>query len=83
VDQNEYSQRQYTPEGRPIEPTFGQKVKKFMAPLGVVGVIALKYLKFVLPFLKTGLTMILSIWAYGIFWGVAVCGGICPAHFRA
>ncbi len=49
VDQNEYSQRQYTPEGRPIEPTFGQKVKKFMAPLGVLGVVILKYLKFFLP----------------------------------
>ena len=69
MDQNEFSQRQYTPEGRPIEPTFGQKIKKFLAPLGVLGVVLLKYLKFVLPFLKTGATMLLSIGAYAIAWG--------------
>jgi Zn-dependent protease len=69
VDQNELSQRQYTPEGRPIEPTFGQKVKQFFAPLGVVAVVLVKYLKLVAPFLKTGLTMILSIWAYALIWG--------------
>jgi Zn-dependent protease len=69
VDQNELSQRQYTPEGRPIEPTFGQKVKKLLAPLGVIGVVLLKYLKFGLPFLKTGATMLLSIWAYALVWG--------------
>jgi len=69
VDENEFSQRQYTPEGRPIEPTFGEKIKKFLAPLGVLGVVLLKYLKLVLPFLKTGATMLLSIGAYGLFWG--------------
>jgi Zn-dependent protease len=72
VDQNEYTQRQYTAEGRPIEPTLGQKIKKFFAPVGVAGLVCLKFLakfKFALPFLKTGITMLISIWAYAIFWG--------------
>src|SRR5579859_4642424 len=72
VDENEYSQRQYTPEGRPVEPTFWQKVKKFFAPVGVALLICLKFLakfKFLLPFLKTGATMLISIWAYALAWG--------------
>jgi Zn-dependent protease len=72
MDENEYAQRQYTPEGRPIEPTFWQKIKKFFAPVGVAFVVLFKYLgslKFLLPFLKTGATMFISIWAYAIFWG--------------
>ena len=72
MDQNELSQRQYTPEGRPVEPTFGQKIKKFFAPVGVAALIAVKFLakfKFLLPFLKTGATMILSIGAYALVWG--------------
>jgi Zn-dependent protease len=54
------------------EPTFGQKLKKLLAPVGVVFVVIGKFaakLKFLLPFLKTGLTMLLSIGAYGLFWG--------------
>jgi Zn-dependent protease len=72
VDQNEYTQRQYTPEGRPIELTFWQKVKKFFAPVGVAFLVCLKYLakfKFLLPFLKTGGTMLLSMGAYALYWG--------------
>ena len=72
MDENEYSQRQYTPEGRPIEQTFWQKIKKFLAPVGAVFIVLFKYLgslKFLLPFLKTGGTMLLSIWAYAIYWG--------------
>jgi Zn-dependent protease len=56
----------------PREPSFGDKVKKFLGPVGVVLVIGFKYLaklKFLLPFLKTGGTMIFSMWAYALMWG--------------
>ena len=72
VDQNELTQRQYAPDGRPIEPTPWQKIKKFFAPVGVALVVCFKYLaklKFLLPFAKTGATMLLSIWAYAFAWG--------------
>lgn len=70
--QNEYAQKQYAPDGRPIEPTPWQKFKKVFAPLGVVFLVSLKFLakfKFLLPFLKTGATMVISIWAYALAWG--------------
>lgn len=72
VDQNEYSQRQYDLDGRPVEPSLWQKIKKFFAPVGVVFLVVLKFLaklKFLLPFLKTGGTMLLSMWAYAMVWG--------------
>jgi Zn-dependent protease len=72
VDNPEVSQRQYDPDGRPIELTFGQKIKKMLAPIGVGFLFLFKFLaklKFLLPFLKTGITMIISIWAYAVFWG--------------
>ncbi|HEY1787109.1 MAG TPA: site-2 protease family protein [Verrucomicrobiae bacterium] len=74
VDQNqhEYAQREYAPDGRPIEPTLGQKIKKLFAPIGVALLVCLKFLakfKFLLPFLKTGATMLISIWAYALAWG--------------
>lgn len=72
MDQNEYAQRQYTAEGRPVEPTFWQKTKKFFGPFGVAIVVCLKYLaklKFLLPFVKTGVTMFISMWAYALYWG--------------
>jgi Zn-dependent protease len=67
--------------GPPPEPTLWQKIKKLLAPIGVVFVIALKFLgklKFiVLPvlkffpiILKTGGTMLLSIGVYALYWGV-------------
>jgi hypothetical protein len=67
MEPNELSQRQYDPSGRPIEPTFWQKTKRFLGPIGVGLAVFLKFLgkfKFLLPFLKTGLTMLLSIGAY-------------------
>src|SRR4051812_2830664 len=75
------SQRQYGPDGRPIEPTFGQKLKKFLGPVGVVLVVIAKFfaklkflilpvLKFFPVILKTGGTMFLAIWVYAMFWGV-------------
>ena len=72
MDQNELAQRQYDTDGRPVEPTFGQKIKKALAPIGVALLVCFKFLaklKFLLPFAKTGLTMLVSIWAYALFWG--------------
>jgi Zn-dependent protease len=59
-------------------PSFGQKVKKALGPVGVVLfalfakfkfalLAAIKYLPLLL---KTGGTMILSIWVYALAWGV-------------
>jgi Zn-dependent protease len=81
MEPDEQSQRQYGEYGQPVEPTFGQKLKKWLGPVGIVFVVIAKFfakLKFIiLPFLKffpvilkTGGTMILSVWAYAMFWGV-------------
>jgi Zn-dependent protease len=73
MEENEFSQRQYDPHGQPIRPTFGQKIKKFLGPVGVGFVIFFKFLaklKFLLPVLKTGGSMIFMIWVYAMFWGV-------------
>src|SRR5438034_1005434 len=67
--------------GRPAEPTAWQKVKKLFAPLAVVGVLFVKFfaklkfiilpvLKFLPVILKTGGTMIVTIWVYAMFWGI-------------
>jgi len=67
--------------GPPPEPTPWQKFKKLLAPLGVVAVLIAKFfaklkfiflpaLKFGLPVLKTGGTMLLSIWVYAMAWGL-------------
>lgn len=72
MDQDELAQRQYDETGRPIEPALWPKIKKILAPVGVGLVIFFKYLaklKFLLPFLKTGGTMLLSIGAYALAWG--------------
>jgi Zn-dependent protease len=63
------------------EPTAWDKFKKFLGPIGVVLVVLLKFgaklkfiilpvLKFLPMILKTGGTMILSIGAYAMIWGV-------------
>src|SRR5882762_6792493 len=65
--------------GRPPESGW-QKFKKFLAPLGVVGVLCVKFfaklkfiilpvLKFLPAILKTGGTMVLTIWVYAMMWG--------------
>lgn len=72
MNENEFSQHQYDADGRPVRPSLWQKVKKLLAPIGVGLVIFFKYLiklKFLLPLLKTGGTMILSIGLYAINWG--------------
>lgn len=72
MDQDELSQRQYDEHGRPIQPGFWQQVKRFLAPIGVGFLVFFKFLaklKFLLPVLKTGGTMILSIGFYALAWG--------------
>jgi Zn-dependent protease len=67
--------------GRPPEPGAWDRFKKFLAPIGIVVILFIKFfakLKFlVLPvlkffplILKTGGTMVLSIWVYALSWGV-------------
>jgi Zn-dependent protease len=69
------------PWERPREPTAWDKFKKLLAPLGVVGVVIVKFfgklkfvilpaLKFLPVALKTGGTMLLSIGVYAMYWGV-------------
>jgi Zn-dependent protease len=61
-------------------PSIGQRLKKALGPVGLVLVLIVKFLgklKFVLmpllkfgwPVLKTGGTMLISIWAYAQAWG--------------
>src|SRR5437868_1452530 len=74
------AQKQIGEYGQPPEPTFGQKLKKFLGPIGVVFVVIAKFfaklkfiilpaLKFFPLILKTGGTMLLSIGVYGLMWG--------------
>lgn len=67
--------------GPPPEPSGWQKLKKLFAPFVVIGLLVLKFgaklkfiiapaLKFFPMLLKTGGTMILSIGAYALLWGV-------------
>jgi len=62
------------------EPSFGQRLKKLFAPIGVAALVVAKFaakLKFLLIpiakflplLLKTGGTMILSVWLYAMTWG--------------
>jgi Zn-dependent protease len=77
----EISEKRYGEHGQPLEPTFGQKLKRFLGPIGVVLVAIAKFfaklkflilpvLKFLPLILKTGGTMLLSIWVYAMFWGI-------------
>ena len=40
MEPDEQSQRQYGEYGQPVEPTFGQKLKKWLGPVGIVFVVA-------------------------------------------
>jgi Zn-dependent protease len=77
VDQNENPPVGFPP-APPPRPGLGQKFKKALGPVGVAIIAlfakfkfallaALKYLPLLL---KTGGTMIVSIWIYAMFWGV-------------
>jgi Zn-dependent protease len=68
------------------EPSLGQKLKKLLAPVGAVFLLALKFaaklkflviplLKFFPILLKTGGTMLLSMWAYAAAWGWRFAAG--------
>ena len=65
---------------RPPEPTGWQKLKKLLGPVGVAVVLCFKFLgklkfiilpvlKFLPAVLKTGGTMVLTIWVYAMMWG--------------
>jgi Zn-dependent protease len=67
-----YQKREYDADGRPVEQALWQKIKKALAPIGVGILVCLKFiakLKFLLPVLKTGGTMVLSVGAYAMAWG--------------
>jgi Zn-dependent protease len=77
VDQNENRPDGFSPTPPP-QPGFGQKIKKALGPVGVA-IIALfakfkfafiAVLKFLPLLLKTGGTMVLSVWVYAMYWGV-------------
>jgi Zn-dependent protease len=62
------------------EPSFGQKLKKLLAPVGVALLVVAKFaakakfvlipvLKFLPLLLQTGGTMIISVWFYAMKWG--------------
>jgi len=64
----------------PPQPTAGERLKKMLGPLGGVVVLVISFfgklkflllplLKFLPVLLKTGGTMILSVWAYALAWG--------------
>jgi len=68
------------PALRQPRPSLWERVKKALVPVGVVGILLLKWLaklkllilpalKFLPILLKTGGTMFISIWAYTLFWG--------------
>jgi len=67
--------------GPPPQPSGWDRFKKFLAPLGILALLLLKFgakLKFIIApvikffpmILKTGGTMILSIGAYAMMWGI-------------
>ena len=70
----------------PLKSSLFDRLKKFLAPLGVVAVVLLKFgaklkllilpaIKFFPVLLKTGGTMLISIWAYSLFWGWKFAAG--------
>jgi Zn-dependent protease len=72
------NQEETTPVAQPKESApsqtsaFTQKIKRFFAPVAAGCIVGFKYLagiKFLLPVLKTGGTMVLSIAAYAMHWG--------------
>ncbi len=67
--------------GPPPEPTLWQKLRRLLAPIGVALVVIIKFagklkfivlpaLKFFPVLLKTGGTMVLSVWLYALSWGI-------------
>src|SRR5438445_2104609 len=74
------SQTQSTEFAGPQRETFWRRLKKTLGPVAVIGVVIAKFfaklkffilpaLKFLPILLKSGGTMLLSIWAYALFFG--------------
>jgi Zn-dependent protease len=82
VEPDDFTERAApAPWDRSPEPTAWQRIKKLLAPVGVVLVLFLKFfgklkfiilplLKFLPAVLKTGGTMVLTIGVYAMMWGV-------------
>jgi Zn-dependent protease len=80
VDQNENPQDGFPPPPAPPPPQsgFSQKLKKALGPVGVAIIALFAKFKFALLaafkyvplLLKTGGTMIISIWFYAMVWGI-------------
>lgn len=69
-----------TPSPQPADQSssIASTATKLAAPVGGAALLGLKYLaglKFLLPMLQTGATMILSIWAYAMLWGWRFAAG--------
>ena len=69
-----------TPTLRQPKPSVWERIKKVLMPVGVVGILILKWLakikllilpilKFLPVFLKTGGTMFIMVWVYAMRWG--------------
>jgi Zn-dependent protease len=72
MDQNQFPPPIYGLPGQPERPSVWQRIKKAFTPIGVGLLVALKFLaklKFLLPVLKTGSTMIIAVGVYAILWG--------------
>src|SRR3989440_3998276 len=76
----------FQPPPPPPRPSHVSGLKKALGPLGVIGVLLLKFfakikliiwpvLKFLPVILKTGGSMILTIWIYATFWGLWFAAG--------
>jgi Zn-dependent protease len=72
MDQDQFPPPVYGMPGQPERASFWQRIKKALTPIGVGILVFLKFLaklKFLLPVLKTGGTMIIAIGVYAILWG--------------
>ncbi len=63
----------------PPQPKWGDRIKKTLGPVGAVILVVFKFLapalKFIPLFLKTGGTMLLSLWIYAQVWGWKYAAG--------
>lgn len=82
MDAPSYQRAEIQRASRPPEPGWGSALKKLLVPLGVLVAILSKFkgllvvlLKFLPVLLKTGGTMLLSVWAYALAWGWQFAAG--------
>ena len=66
MDENPIPPPHTAPPVPPEQLTFWQRVKKALTPVGVVILVAFKFL---LPVVKTGGTMIIAVGVYALRWG--------------